>query len=130
MSYDSQHPYRPPDFTDKMYEAPRLKHTGFGIASFVIALVAGATVFSVILIAGVLETQLPGGLGPDGPAVMMVGFAFLAAMGLHLLGFGLGVGGIVQNDCKKVFAVLGLVFNSLVLIGSCGFLALGMTIAA
>ena len=41
---------------------------------------------------------------------------FFGGLGLALLGVGLAIAGLIQADRKKVFAVLGLIFNGLVLL--------------
>ena len=43
---------------------------------------------------------------------------------MALLGVGLAIGGLMQADRKKVFAVLGLFLNSLFLLGVLGLFCL------
>lgn len=45
---------------------------------------------------------------------------FFSGLGMALLGVGLAIGGLLQADRKKVLAVLGLIFNGLVLLGGVG----------
>ena len=45
---------------------------------------------------------------------------FFSALGMALLGVGLAIGGLMQADRRKVLAVLGLIFNGLVLLGGVG----------
>ena len=61
---------------------------------------------------------------------ILVGLGIFGVLGLNFLGLGLGVAGIVQPDRSRVVAILGLVFNALVILGLCGLMALGMTMAA
>jgi hypothetical protein len=49
---------------------------------------------------------------------------FFTAPGMALLGVVLAIGGLMQADRKKVFAVLGLIFNGLVLLGVLGVFCL------
>jgi hypothetical protein len=49
---------------------------------------------------------------------------FLIAMGMALLGVGLAIGGLMQTDRRKVLAVLGLIFNGLVLLVGLGVFCL------
>jgi hypothetical protein len=55
----------------------------------------------------------------------MVGILAICTIVLSLVGVGLGIGGVVQKAQSKVFAIIGLVLNALVLIGLCGILLLG-----
>ena len=48
------------------------------------------------------------------------------ALGMTLLGVGLAIGGFRQTNRKKVFAVLGLIFNGLVLAGALGVVCLAV----
>ncbi len=45
---------------------------------------------------------------------------FLIGLGMALLGVLLSIGGLMQADRKKLSAVLGLIFNGLVLLGGVG----------
>ena len=45
---------------------------------------------------------------------------FFSGLGMALLGVGLAIGGLMQADRRKVLAVLGLIFNGLVLLGGVG----------
>ena len=102
-------------------------HSGVGIASFIIAIVAGMTAFSLIVIAGVMEATTPGGMDEDAPQVILVGLGIFGAVALGMLGAGLGVAGLVQTDRLRTFAVLGLIFNMLVVLGLGGLVVIGLT---
>jgi hypothetical protein len=47
----------------------------------------------------------------------VVGFGILASPLLYLLGAALGVAGLVQRRRKRLFAVLGTVFNAAIFFG-------------
>lgn len=88
------------------------KHSGPGIASFIISLVASMAMFVLIGIAGVLEVSTPGGMDEDSPAAVLIGLCMFLLLGLELLAAGLGVAGVLQQARRRVFAVLGLVIST------------------
>ena len=93
-----------------------LKNSGMGIASFIISLLIGPGLFFLILIAGVIEASTPGGMSETSPTAVFLGLFMIFSVGLSIIGAGLGIAGVVQRDRKKTFAILGLIFNILVLI--------------
>jgi hypothetical protein len=101
-----------------------------GIASFVLAVMTGAATFGLFVFAGFMEASTPGGLDEESPVAIVVGLSLFAVMGLHLLGIGLGIGGAFQGDRKKVFAILGISINILVILGVIGLVLLGLALEA
>ncbi len=93
------------------------KHSGFGIASFVITLAAGTLEFVLIVIAGILETTTPGGIDEKSPIAMLLGAVLIGGLLINLMGIIFGIVGLCQRDRKKPFAILGVVIGSLVLVG-------------
>jgi hypothetical protein len=49
-------------------------------------------------------------------------------MVLAVIGLGLGIAGIAQANRNKLFAILGIVFNGVVVLVVCGLLGLGLAI--
>lgn len=98
-------------------EQPALGHSGPGVAAFIIALVAGALVFLAIVIAGIVEASDPGGIEGSALAVILGAMLLFAVMAC-LCGAALAIGGLAQEKRNKVFAVIGLVFNGLILFGA------------
>jgi len=86
------------------------KHSGLGIASFVISIITGLMMFMLFVVAGVMETSTPGGMDENSMEAMLVGLFLFALLFLDLLAVGLGVAGLFQKERRKLFAVLGLVF--------------------
>lgn len=103
------------------------KHSGWGIASFIISIVAGILIFATIVIAGVMETQTPGGLDEDELITGLIGLAIIGLMLADLLAFIFGIVGLLQRDTKKVFAILGIIFSGIVLLGTLGLMVLGIS---
>ena len=125
-----QDPYQPTSSANVYVQQPQQRrHSGLGIASFVLSIVGGLATLGVFVTAGVLEAQTPGGLDEDSPVTMMVGLAVFAAVGLALLGLALGIGGLVQPNRQRIFAILGTIFNGFIILGICGIMALGMAVS-
>lgn len=104
------------DYSDPGYR--EMSHSGFGIASFVIGLVAGLLAFLLVLVTTVLETAQPGSIDDVTPLTVFLGYSFIGVLVVDLLGLVLGIIGLCQSRRKKVFAALGVVLCCLVLLGS------------
>ncbi len=103
-----------------------LKHSGLGIASFASSIAAAVLIFILVMAAGFMELSTPGGIDEESAEALLIGLLLFTFMGLTLVAFGLGVGGLFQAQRKKVFAVLGTVFSVLVLLGTGLLLLMGM----
>lgn len=115
-----------------MQGAPEtLKHSGLGIASFIIALLAIlAAIITLVLTVSFtadfidmgtldpesLEAEIVEGGGAIG-AVLAAGLLFIVSIGLSIIGLILGIVGAVMKNRKKVFSVLGIVLNALIAVG-------------
>ena len=86
------------------------KHSGLGVASFVISAVAGLAMFVLLLIASVLQATTPGGIDKRSAGNILLGFSMLALVGVDVIAIGLGIAGILQRERKKLFAILGTIF--------------------
>lgn len=105
------------DYYPNLVENRFLKHSGFGIASFIIALAVGALEFILLVVAGILESTTPGGIDENSPIAMLLGLAMIGGILVDLLGIIFGIVGLCQRGRKKVFAILGVVIGCLVLVG-------------
>ena len=92
----------------------RQKQSGFGIASFVIAIAQGLLTGLIIIIAGFLAAN--GSDDENETGYLIVGLAMFGGIFMHLVGLGLGIAGAVQSNRKKVFAILGLICNLMALL--------------
>jgi hypothetical protein len=106
-----------------------LKHSGLGIASFIIAIVLGVFEFLFIVVAGIVETTNSGGIEAKPTIAIVVGMSILLGVGLSLVGIGLGIAGLIQKNRKKVFTILGLVFNIAVIIMVLGIVVIGIIVS-
>jgi len=87
-----------------------LRHSGAGIASFVIACVS--FVNCIITGGGLLVNSDYQSF--DG-AMEILYLLFMMGVGLLLIGVSMGIIGVVQSNRNKLFGILGLVFNSIML---------------
>ena len=138
MSLDAQDPYAPPR-ADGYAQKPVMllrwhvtskKQSGLGIASFVIACVAGVSAFSLVVVAGVMETSTPGSVDETASVAMIIGFGLFAGVVVNFIGIALGCAALCQANRARTFAVLGLVFNALAILGFVGLVVLGLAVQA
>ncbi|MCG9748088.1 hypothetical protein [Shewanella sp. Isolate8] len=108
--------------------APALKHSGLGIAAFILSILSTLLIFALVTIAGILEATTPGGMDETSPEAIIVGMLIFAFIGLALVGLGLGIGGLVQKQRKKIFAILGTIFSSVTIMATLALIAYGTTI--
>jgi len=95
------------------------RHSRLGIASFVLAIVA----VSVMCVDFIIVAAM-GGVNPTNLTFNPIDTALSCTAGLvAMVGLGLGIAAVVQKNEKKVFGVLGLVFNGLYLLGYCAIVA-------
>jgi len=115
------------------------RHSRMGIASFVISILATVLIVTLFIIAVVIgasafgNVQDPQTIDPqslqDSPALAglaAVGLGILASIVFYLIGLVLGVAGIIQRRRKRLFAVLGAVFNGIVLLVVVALVAFGV----
>jgi hypothetical protein len=113
------------DAGDYDFRTRVLPHSGLGIASLVIAVLAGVGLLALFTIAGIMAEEAGGDLDENSPKVMLLGVFAIGGLGLALLGAALGLAGVLQKGRKKLFGTLGLVINALVLLGSLGLMCVG-----
>src|SRR5690606_39021202 len=87
------------------------KHSGLGIASFVVAVLVMLAMLGVFAVAGVMAASDPAVMDENSADAMMIGLAIIFLFLVDLVALGLGIGGLLQQDRKKLFAVLGLVVS-------------------
>ncbi|WP_025698068.1 hypothetical protein [Paenibacillus durus] len=102
-------------------EEPRvIKHSGPGIASFVIAMVALAGYIVSFIVAGTLIAPVldeTGVLkGETSGAFLFLGLAILALAALNVIGVVVGIIGLALRGRRKVFGIIGTIINGLILL--------------
>ncbi len=110
-----------------------LKHSGLGIASFVLSLVSivafiGVTIGIIVLVSN--EIDFSTFIDSEGQPTMteeelidklqpLLGYLIMypLVLVLNVIGLILGIVGLARRGYKKVFPVLGTVFNGLAILG-------------
>ncbi len=118
--YDSTFTPAPP--------APELrKHSLLGIASFILSLVALLLVCVFFIFAYYLGSNAN---MASIQGMSVIGWVFICGIGISTLaGIGLGIAAVVQKAQSKVFGILGIIFNALILLGFCVFIVFAMYLA-
>jgi hypothetical protein len=104
-------------------------HSGAGIASVVIAGLAGLAFLILIAVAGVMAQGQGGELDENSPETIVLGMALLADAALALIGVIVAIVGLAQKDRKKVSCILGVVINGLLLLGMSGLICIGIAMS-
>lgn len=102
------------------------KHSGLGIASFVVSMICGLAILALIVVAGLVEATTPGGMDAEPVIAMVVGLAFILFMLGALVALILGIVALFQKERKKVFAIIGTVFSALALVGTFALMMIGL----
>ncbi|MEW6026165.1 MAG: hypothetical protein AB1599_02575 [Planctomycetota bacterium] len=103
-----------------------LKHSGFGIVSFIISLVIGVAEFIMVAIAGYMEMSTPGGIDDKSASAIILGLLLIGGLMVNLAGAAFGIVGLLTPNTKKAFSILGLLFNLIILIGMAGLMLIGL----
>lgn len=78
-----------------------------------------------MIVAGVMQARTPEGMDENSPVTILIGLAIIGLLLLDLLAIGFGVVGLLQRNTKKVFAILGIVFAALTLLGTIALIIFG-----
>lgn len=108
---------------------PAKKHSGLGITSFVLAIVACLLMFVQVAIAGVIAAGAGGQLSEEAPQAFILGCGIIMTGLVYLVGIALAIGGLCQRNRYKVFSILGLVLNIVFILGIGMLMLIGMMAA-
>lgn len=86
------------------------KHSKVGLISFGLAIITGIAALVIFIISLIPESGTYAAQRFD---KILFAFALIAAPILHLTGLILGIVGAFQKDFKKLFPILGIIFNAL-----------------
>ncbi len=92
------------------------RHSGYGIVSFLIALAAVAAVFLAFMAILICAIIVGGLADKDAPLFVVLGVVFVLAWGIAFIGAGYGIAGLLSKNRKKLFAVIGLSINLLIIL--------------
>ena len=115
MDTENNNPYQTSVSTNPP-ALPRKGHSKLGIASFVTAIVGGLSFLTLGVSLGYMELNTPGGIDETSKAVILMGLGIILALFILLISLGLGIGGLIQKERKKIFSVLGVVFSFFMLL--------------
>jgi hypothetical protein len=104
------------------------KHSGLGIASFIMSITVCFLIFVMIVIAGILASHRVEGERMY-PGQMLVGFGIIFLLIVDVIAVLLGIASVCQSDRKKLFGVLGLAISGLTVLGTLALIALGLMVA-
>lgn len=97
-----------------------LNHSKLGFVSTGLAITATIAWFFPLIISLILKNGAPAA----GSENIFVLVSFISAPVLHLTGLILGVAGAFKKDSKKLFVIIGIIYNGVCLIIVVGFLLL------
>lgn len=106
----------------------RRGHSLLGIFSFAISVLMGLALLVLVVVLGVLEASTPGGVDDNSVWVGLLGLAVILCLVANFVGFGLGVAGSVQARKKRIFAILGAIFNGLILFAVVVLILFGLVV--
>jgi len=99
---------------------PHLKHSGPGIASFVISVVALVGYIISFVIVGFLYSSILNELGEltndSSQAFLFLGSAILGLAALNVIGVVLGIIGISIRNRRKIFGIIGTIINGVIIL--------------
>ena len=114
----------PPPITTLPPPPPDLKkHSSIGIVAFVMGIL---DILGVCLMFGLSLYSQDAPANTSDTLTSVVGFMAICLVIVSIVGVVLGIIGVVQKAQSKVFAIIGLVLNALVLLGICVIMAIGM----
>jgi uncharacterized membrane protein len=103
--------------------AALLPQSGHGVASFVIAIVAG-----LVVLAGIASSAVMVSAGDPEQHLAIFGFiglVLIAFLLLALVGLVLGIVALRRQDRRRTFGAIGLGLNAFILIGTGALMLLG-----
>ena len=83
----------------------------------------------LLVVAGALESSIPGGMEEESGHAIIVGFCIISLILLEILALILGLVGVFARERNKVFAFLGIGFSGLAVLGAIGIIVIGLTMA-
>lgn len=107
-------------------DAP-LKHSGPGIASFVMVLFFGLLLLATFGYAGYLELNTPGGVDEESGEAIFAGLVMIFSIAAVFVAFILGVAGLFVGRRKRLFAWLGAAMSGLIMLFTVLIFALGLS---
>lgn len=92
------------------------KHSGLGLASFIISIVTTVLIFILFVTAGAMEASTPGGIDEESAGAIVLGLFIIFCIFVQLVALGLGIGSLCQSGKNKIFGLLGTIFSGLMVL--------------
>jgi hypothetical protein len=121
--YEPEDEYDGDDYHARSVDWP---HSGMGIASFLLGLLAVIGVLGMFVLIVTMENRRF--LGRQDDLEAMTGLAACGSGLGALVGLGLGIGGVCQSRRRKVFGVIGLCLNGILLLGLGVLILIGVAV--
>ncbi|WP_379160714.1 hypothetical protein [Paenibacillus sp. sgz5001063] len=97
-----------------------LKHSGPGIASFIIALITFAGYIITFVVVGVNASSVTGGsdsfITNSAESIFYLGMSVLVLAAVNVIGTVIGIIGLTLRKRRKVYAVIGTIINGVILL--------------
>ena len=97
-----------------------------GIAALIISIFTAIGLFTLFLIAGVMESNTYGGIDEESAGAIIVGLFIFGFVFLDLLAIGLGIAGIFQKTRERATAIIGTIISSATLIILVSLIGVGL----
>ena len=110
---------------DRDRAEPPTSQSGIGIISLITSVVAGV-MLAVLIVAAVVISAGPNPPPDNDPKMVMIVLGLIASLAAALIGLILGIIGCIQPHRGILCAVLGSIFNALILLGVIGLICAGV----
>ncbi len=104
------------------------KQSGIGITSLIISIVVGIVMFVTIVSVTIMVAEQNQPMQENDPRAITLGFLIIGGIGISLVGFILGILGTMQPNTSPICAILGIIFNGLILLGVGGLMCFGIAV--
>ena len=91
-----------------------MKHSGLGIASFIISLLNGVLMLILVIASAAMVNE---GLTENDPGIQLLGVVLLGSVVLTMVGGVFGIITCFQKTRKKIFGIIGLILNAMTFLG-------------
>lgn len=102
------------------------KHSGLGVAAFVLSLVGAIGIFICVTLATIWTIK--GEMDETSARAIILGLILIGLIGLEGLAFILGIAGWLQKNRKHLFAIIGVLLSLITIIGIVGLIIVGLTV--
>ncbi len=106
------------------------RQSGLGITSLVISILVAIALFAMFIVVTMMVVDQGGQQPADNdPRMITVVRVFLGGIGIALVGLILGILGTMQPNTSPICAIIGIVFNGMILLGVGGMVFFGLAVA-